>query len=71
MINRTTTVAVNMVVMMPTQMVTAKPRTGGEPKMTTDFRRIYATQLDGWLGCDSKAVLGANWDHVNELETKA
>jgi hypothetical protein len=30
---RTSTVAVNMVVMMPTQMVTAKPRTGGEPKM--------------------------------------
>jgi uncharacterized protein (DUF1501 family) len=43
----------------------------GDLKFHTDFRRIYATQLDSWLGCDSKAVLGANWDHVNELETKA
>jgi uncharacterized protein (DUF1501 family) len=40
-------------------------------KFHTDFRRVYATQLDGWLGCDSKAVLGAKWDHVNELEPKA
>jgi uncharacterized protein (DUF1501 family) len=43
----------------------------GDLKFHTDFRRVYATQLDGWLGCDSKAVLGANWDHVNELETTA
>ena len=28
-------------------------------KFHTDFRRVYATQLDSWLGCDSKAVLGA------------
>ncbi len=39
-------------------------------KFHTDFRRIYATQLDGWLGCDSKAVLGGNWDHLKELEPK-
>jgi uncharacterized protein (DUF1501 family) len=39
-------------------------------KFHTDFRRLYATQLDGWLGCDSKAVLGGNWDHVKELEPK-
>ncbi len=37
----------------------------------TDFRRVYATLLDGWLGCDSKAVLGAKWEHVKELEAKA
>jgi len=36
-------------------------------KFHTDFRRVYATQLDGWLGCDSKAVLGAKWEHVKEL----
>src|SRR5438477_156150 len=29
----------------------------GDLKFHTDFRRVYATQL-GWLGCDSKAVLG-------------
>jgi uncharacterized protein (DUF1501 family) len=40
-------------------------------KFHTDFRRIYATQLDTWLGCDSKAVLGASWDHIKELEPKA
>jgi uncharacterized protein (DUF1501 family) len=40
-------------------------------KFHTDFRRVYATLLDGWLGCDSKAVLGAKWDHVKELEPKA
>jgi uncharacterized protein (DUF1501 family) len=39
-------------------------------KFHTDFRRVYATQLDGWLHCDSKAVLGAKWDHVKELEPR-
>ena len=39
-------------------------------KFHTDFRRLYATLLDGWLGCDSNAVLGGNWDHVKELEPK-
>ena len=42
----------------------------GDLKFHTDFRRVYATLLDGWLGCDSKAVLGAKWDHVKELEPK-
>jgi uncharacterized protein (DUF1501 family) len=40
-------------------------------KFHTDFRRVYATLLDGWLGCDSKAVLGTKWDHVKELEKRA
>jgi uncharacterized protein (DUF1501 family) len=43
----------------------------GDLKYHTDFRRIYATLLDGWLGCDSKAVLGAKWDHLKELEAKS
>jgi len=42
----------------------------GDLKYHTDFRRVYATLLDGWLGCDSKAVLGAAWDHVKELEAR-
>ncbi|HZV07550.1 MAG TPA: DUF1501 domain-containing protein [Gemmataceae bacterium] len=42
----------------------------GDLQFHTDFRRVYATQLDSWLGCDSKAVLGAKWDHVKELEPK-
>lgn len=39
-------------------------------KYHTDFRSVYATLLDGWLGCDSKAVLGAKWDHVERLVAK-
>jgi uncharacterized protein (DUF1501 family) len=39
----------------------------GDLKFHTDFRAIYATLLDGWLGCDSKAVLGATWAPVKEL----
>ncbi len=42
----------------------------GDLKYHTDFRRVYATLLDGWLGCDSKAVLGATWEDVRELEGK-
>jgi uncharacterized protein (DUF1501 family) len=43
----------------------------GDLKHHTDFRRVYATLLDGWLGCDSRAVLGARWEHVKELAPKA
>jgi len=43
----------------------------GDLKHHTDFRRVYATLLDGWLGCDSRAVLGAKWEHVKELLPKA
>jgi uncharacterized protein (DUF1501 family) len=42
----------------------------GDLKYHTDFRRVYATQLDSWLGCDSKTVLGAKWEHVKELAAK-
>jgi uncharacterized protein (DUF1501 family) len=43
----------------------------GDLKFHTDFRRVYATLLDGWLGCDSKTVLGATWEHVKEIEPRA
>ena len=36
----------------------------GEPKMTTDFRRIYATVLDQWLNCPSEPVLGGKFGHL-------
>jgi uncharacterized protein (DUF1501 family) len=39
-------------------------------KFHTDFRTVYATQLDGWLGCDSKTVLGTRWDHLKALERR-
>lgn len=39
-------------------------------KYHTDFRRVYATMLDGWLGCDARAVLGEKWEHVAELKPR-
>lgn len=42
----------------------------GDLKYHTDFRRVYASLLDGWIGCDSKAVLGAKWEPVPELTAK-
>jgi uncharacterized protein (DUF1501 family) len=40
-------------------------------KFHTDFRRVYATLLDDWLACDSKSVLGAKWEPVAQLKTRA
>jgi uncharacterized protein (DUF1501 family) len=42
----------------------------GDVKYTIDFRRVYATLLDRWLGCDSSAVLGGKFDHLELLKTK-
>jgi len=39
----------------------------GDLKFHTDFRRLYATLLDGWIGCDSKSVLGAKWEPIPDL----
>jgi uncharacterized protein (DUF1501 family) len=39
----------------------------GDLKFHTDFRRLYATLVDSWMGCDARAVLGAKWEHVKEL----
>ncbi len=40
----------------------------GDLKYHTDFRRVYATLLDGWLGCDSKAILGAKYEPLALLK---
>src|SRR5262249_20473581 len=34
----------------------------------TDFRRVYATLLDEWLGCDSAAVLGDKFAHIDMIK---
>lgn len=34
---------------------------GGNLKFTTDFRRVYASLIEGWLKHDSKAVLGGEF----------
>jgi uncharacterized protein (DUF1501 family) len=35
----------------------------------TDFRQVYATVLDKWLGVDSKTVLGKKYEHVDVLKS--
>ncbi|NUQ66329.1 MAG: DUF1501 domain-containing protein [Pirellulales bacterium] len=37
-------------------------------KFRTDFRRVYATLLDRWLGFDSKAVLGGGFEPLELLK---
>ncbi len=39
----------------------------GNVKFKVDFREVYATILDRWLGTDSKAVLGAQYPNVGFL----
>jgi hypothetical protein len=34
----------------------------GEPKMTVDFRRVYATVLHDWLGLDPSAAVGGKFE---------
>jgi uncharacterized protein (DUF1501 family) len=41
---------------------------GGDLKYHTDFRQVYATLLDGWLGCDSRQVLLGKFTHVPLLK---
>lgn len=36
----------------------------GAPRFHTDFRRVYATILDRWLGFDSQAILGGKFTSV-------
>ncbi len=31
----------------------------GDPRFTTDFRRVYASVLEGWLGLPSRPALGS------------
>jgi uncharacterized protein (DUF1501 family) len=42
----------------------------GDLKYGVDFRRVYATLLDCWLHCDSKAVLGGKFEHLEGLKPK-
>ena len=39
----------------------------GGQRHHTDFRRVYATVLDRWLGLDSQAILGGKFQHVDVL----
>ena len=41
----------------------------GNLKYTTDFRRVYATILDQWLGVSSRDVLGGKYEPVAVLKS--
>ena len=34
----------------------------GDPKISTDFRRVYAAVLEDWMGLPSRASLGAKFE---------
>ncbi|HKB41994.1 MAG TPA: DUF1501 domain-containing protein [Gemmataceae bacterium] len=36
----------------------------GDPKHAIDFRRVYATLLESWLGCPSESVLGEKFASI-------
>jgi uncharacterized protein (DUF1501 family) len=40
----------------------------GDLRHQIDFRQVYATLLDGWLECDSRAVLGGRFEPVGLLK---
>lgn len=40
----------------------------GAQKYHTDFRRVYATMLDRWLGFDSQTVLGEKYEPLDVLD---
>jgi uncharacterized protein (DUF1501 family) len=43
----------------------------GDLKHHTDFRRVYATLLDRWLGCSSRTVLGGAFEPLDMFKSKA
>lgn len=40
----------------------------GDIAFTQDFRGVYATALDQWMGGDSGIVLGQKFDHLDLLK---
>jgi uncharacterized protein (DUF1501 family) len=45
----------------PTPDNTTLENAGGDVTYQTDFRSVYASVLDGWLGANSTAILGGNF----------
>jgi len=43
----------------------------GDLKHHTDFRRVYATVLEGWLGAESRGILGGRFELLDGLIAKA
>lgn len=40
----------------------------GDLRWHTDFRRVYATLLDRWLGCDSRRILHGQYEHLDFMK---
>ncbi len=40
----------------------------GNPKFTVDFRAVYATILDSWLGADGSEILGGKFENIGFLQ---
>jgi uncharacterized protein (DUF1501 family) len=53
-------------------LIGVTPRLGelvdGDLKWSIDFRRVYATLLDQWLGLPSERVLGQRFEPLPVLE---
>ncbi|MBX2844973.1 MAG: DUF1501 domain-containing protein [Saprospiraceae bacterium] len=41
----------------------------GDIKYTVDFRQVYATLLEDWLGSDSEAILNERFDKLNVIRS--
>ena len=39
----------------------------GDLRHTVDFRSVYATLLEGWLGCPAEPLLGAKYTPLDLL----
>ena len=37
----------------------------GDLKHKVDFKNVYATVLNKWLGADDKMILGSKYSHLN------
>jgi uncharacterized protein (DUF1501 family) len=42
---------------------------GGEPMMTTDFRRVYASVLEDWLGLPAASAVGGTFERLALVRT--
>jgi uncharacterized protein (DUF1501 family) len=42
----------------------------GDLRWNTDFRRVYATLLDKWLGCDSRRILHGEFEHLDFMKAE-
>jgi len=40
----------------------------GDLKYQIDFRQVYATLLERWIGCSSKSVLGEDFESIDVLK---